>query len=221
MRFVTIKTPAAKLPDAPSNTPSAHPVASVGDQCHPGSFRGVWHRGSGRRNGVDQQLSVVADGNDKRLPEVARAYWAALGVQLRVLKAQILEFDRMINTWHRSNETSKRLDKARGIGPVLATALVATVADPKTFRLGRIYRLGSGWCRSSIRAAARTGSAVSPSKVTDICAACSWPVRWPSFATPRSMAQNIGHGSRRCWRGGRPRLQLSRSPTRSREWSGL
>jgi transposase len=43
----------------------------------------------------------------------------------------------MINTWHRSNETSTRLDRARGIGPVLATALVATVADPKTFRSGR------------------------------------------------------------------------------------
>ena len=91
-------TRAAKLPDTPSNTPSAHPAASVGDQCHPGSSRGVWHRGSGRRNGVDEQLSVVADANDKRLPEVARACWAALGVQLGVLKAQILEFDRMINT---------------------------------------------------------------------------------------------------------------------------
>jgi hypothetical protein len=34
-----------------------------------------------------------------------------LGVQLRVLKKQILEFDRMINAWHRSSETSKRLDK--------------------------------------------------------------------------------------------------------------
>jgi transposase len=31
------------------------------------------------------------------VPEVARACIAALGAQLRVLKAQILEFDRMIN----------------------------------------------------------------------------------------------------------------------------
>jgi transposase len=94
------------------------------------------------RNGVEQLLGVVADANDKRLPEVARACLAALGVQLRVLKAQILEFDRMINAWHRSNETSRRLDKAPGIGPVLATALVATVADPKTFRSGRNF---SAW----------------------------------------------------------------------------
>ena len=94
------------------------------------------------RNGVEQLLGVVADANDKRLPEVARACVAALGVQLRMLKAQILEFDRMISAWHRSNETSRRLDKAPGIGPVLATALVATVADPRTFRSGRNF---SAW----------------------------------------------------------------------------
>jgi transposase len=38
-----------------------------------------------------------------------RACIVALGMQLRMLKAQILEFDRMINAWHRSNEMSKRL----------------------------------------------------------------------------------------------------------------
>ena len=48
-----------------------------------------------------------------------------------MLKAQILEFDRRIMAWHRSNETSKRLDEIPGVGPVLATALVASVADPQ------------------------------------------------------------------------------------------
>src|SRR5438046_4751349 len=43
------------------------------------------------RNGVEQLLGVVADANDKRLPEVARACVAALGAQLLALKAQILE----------------------------------------------------------------------------------------------------------------------------------
>ena len=56
------------------------------------------------RNGLEHLLGVVADTNDKRLPEVARACVAALGAQLRVLKAQILEFYRMIRAWHRSGE---------------------------------------------------------------------------------------------------------------------
>jgi len=63
------------------------------------------------RNGVEQLLDVVADAGDKRLPELARACVAALGVQLQTLKAQILNFDRRIMAWHRSNATSKRLDE--------------------------------------------------------------------------------------------------------------
>jgi len=94
------------------------------------------------RNGVEQLLGVVADASDQRLPEVARACVAALGAQLQSLKAQILRFDRMINAWHQSSETSRRLDDIPGIGPALATALVATVADPKVFRSGRDF---SAW----------------------------------------------------------------------------
>src|SRR5215203_1188509 len=94
------------------------------------------------RQGVEQLLGVVADPNDKRLPEVARACVAALGAQLRVLKLQILEFDRMSTAWHRSSEASKRLDQVPGVGPVLATALVASVADPNAFRSGRDF---SSW----------------------------------------------------------------------------
>jgi transposase len=94
------------------------------------------------RNGVEQLLGVAADSNDKRLPEVARACVTALGAQLRMLKVQILEFDRMITAWHRSSEASRRLDDIPGVGPVLATALVASVADLKMFRSGRDF---SAW----------------------------------------------------------------------------
>ena len=94
------------------------------------------------RNGVEQLLSVAADSNDKRLPEVARACVVALGAQLQTLKAQILQFDRLIMAWHRSSEASRRLDDIPGVGPALATALVASVADPKVFRSGRDF---SAW----------------------------------------------------------------------------
>ena len=94
------------------------------------------------RSGVEQLLGVVADASDKRLPDVARACIAVLGTQLRTLKAQILEFDRMIRTWHRSSEVSRRLDDIPGVGPALATALVASIADPKMFRSGRDF---SAW----------------------------------------------------------------------------
>src|SRR5499427_8043231 len=89
------------------------------------------------RNRVEALLNIAADTSDNRVPEIARACLAALGGQLRTLKAQILEFDTLIMAWHRSNEASKRLDEIPGVGPALATALVASVGDPRAFRSGR------------------------------------------------------------------------------------
>src|SRR5437762_8187358 len=94
------------------------------------------------RKGMEELLRVVADPSDKRVPDVVRACLAALGSQLLSLKKQILDFDRMIMAWHRSNQTSKRLNCIPGVGPLLATALVASVADPKVFRSGRNF---SAW----------------------------------------------------------------------------
>ena len=102
---------------------------------------------------------------------------AALGSQLRALKAQILEFDRRILAWHRSSATSRRLDAIPGVGPALATALVASIADPKAFRSGRDF--WSGWCRSRTRAGARTNLAVSASRVIAI---------WRSLFTAGALA---------------------------------
>jgi transposase len=108
-------------------------------RAHPAEFGIVAPVG---RTGIDQLLKTVANTEDKRLPEVARACLAALGAQLQALKAQILEFDRQIRAWHRSNETSKRLDEIPGVGPALATALVASIPNPKAFRSGRDF---SAW----------------------------------------------------------------------------
>jgi len=94
------------------------------------------------RRGVEELLHAVAEPNDKRVPEIARACVLALGAQLRRIKEQVLEFDRMITAWHRSSEISRRLDDCPGVGPALATALVASVADPRAFRSGRKF---SAW----------------------------------------------------------------------------
>jgi transposase len=94
------------------------------------------------RRGVTELLHIVADPSDQRVSDVACACLAALGIQLLCLKEQILEFDRMIMAWHRSSQTSKRLHYIPGVGPMLATALVARVADPRTFRSGRNF---SAW----------------------------------------------------------------------------
>ena len=105
----------------------------------------------------------------------------------------------MILAWHRSNQTSKRLRYIPGVGPMLATALVASVADPRTFRSGRNFSAWIGLVPKQHSSGGKDGSAVSASRATAICAACSWPARSPSSAMPRSTAPSIGPGSRRCW----------------------
>jgi transposase len=89
------------------------------------------------RNGLEKLLVVIADDRDERVPPEARACLLALRDQLDLAKRQILEADRRILAWHRESEMSRRLDDIPGVGPLIATALVASIPDPQAFRSGR------------------------------------------------------------------------------------
>jgi transposase len=89
------------------------------------------------RNGLERLLEVIADDQDERVPPEARSCLLALRDQLVLAKRQILEADRRILVWHRASEMSRRLDDIPGVGPLIATALVASIPDPQAFRSGR------------------------------------------------------------------------------------
>lgn len=89
------------------------------------------------RHGVEALLKIIADENDERVPAVARDCLLALGRHLERIKRQIRDFDAKIMAAHRSNELSRRLEAIPGVGPRVATALVASIADPSAFRSGR------------------------------------------------------------------------------------
>ena len=80
------------------------------------------------RKGVEELLHVVADPADNRVPAIARACLAALEAQLRRLKEQILEFDRLITAWHRSSEMRLTALLARRPTKVAAIALANKIA---------------------------------------------------------------------------------------------
>ena len=48
-----------------------------------------------------------------------------------------VELDKAIETLARNNEVTKRLQQPRGVGPIVATALVATVGTGVQFNNGR------------------------------------------------------------------------------------
>jgi len=89
------------------------------------------------RNGLERLLQVIEDGEDDRVPAAARDCLLALRDQLEMVKGQVLDADRHILAWHRSSEVSQRLDDIPGVGPLIATALVASVPDPHVFKSGR------------------------------------------------------------------------------------
>ncbi len=89
------------------------------------------------RNGLQVLVELIADVGDTRVPEEARVCLLMLIDQLRLINEQILESDRRIIASARSTEVGRRLMEIPGVGPVLASALVATIADPKAFKSGR------------------------------------------------------------------------------------
>ena len=126
----------------------------------------------------------------------------------------------MIMAWHRSNEASKRLRYIPGVGPMLATALVASVADPKAFRSGRNFSAWIGLVPKQHSSGGKDNSAVSASKGTAICAACLWPARLSVIRYAKIYGTKHRPWLTALLSENRPRSQPSRWPTSSPGWPG-
>src|SRR6516162_6784512 len=91
------------------------------------------------REGVKELLAIIADKRDEALPLDAQASLLVLAAQLQALQTLIGSIEKRIVAQHRANADSKRLETIPGIGVVGATAIAATVTDPKVFRSGRDF----------------------------------------------------------------------------------
>jgi transposase len=87
--------------------------------------------------GVQALLMIVSDRDDERLPPLARTCLESLVPALLTVEHEIVSLDRRIHAWHLANEASRRLESIPGIGPIIATALVASISDPSAFKSGR------------------------------------------------------------------------------------
>ncbi len=73
------------------------------------------------------------------LPELARHAVEDLRAHLGVLDERIGAYDRELQAQARQSETAQRLMQIRGIGPITAVAIVATVGNARDFRSGRQF----------------------------------------------------------------------------------
>ena len=80
--------------------------------------------------------SILEDG-ENALPMTFRQLLHRLGEHLKMLDRQVTELETDIQAWHRQNAASRRLAEIPGIGPITATALVASVGDATNFANGR------------------------------------------------------------------------------------
>ena len=74
---------------------------------------------------------------DASLSDLARELFADLFDQLRDLEGRIGALDARLVAICRENASSRRLATLPGVGPVIATALVASIDDGRHFRSGR------------------------------------------------------------------------------------
>ena len=88
---------------------------------------------------VAKLIAIVTDENDGRVPYIARQVLQVMINHIEDIQVRIVGLEKQLLAWHKSNPVSQRLATIPGIGPIIATAIAATVADPNTFRSGREF----------------------------------------------------------------------------------
>jgi transposase len=89
--------------------------------------------------GIEHVGRLRAHLEDGTVPELGRGVLLLLLTQLEELDKRIAKVEAEIRTWHRENPISQRLAKIPGVGPLIASAIAATVADASLFRSGREF----------------------------------------------------------------------------------
>jgi transposase len=91
------------------------------------------------RYSAQHDIPGILEDGDNGLPMLARRLLNDVYLRLRVLNEQILTYDRELYHLARASEPAKRLMTVPGIGEITATAILASVGDPKQFKNGRQF----------------------------------------------------------------------------------
>lgn len=86
---------------------------------------------------IAQCVPQIIEDGENDLPGSFRLLIARLTDHLKALDSQVTELEEEIARWHKENEASRRLAEVPGIGPLTASALVASVGDARNFKSGR------------------------------------------------------------------------------------
>jgi transposase len=82
-------------------------------------------------------LAMLDNPHDSHVPAAIRAILAPLVQQWRSAGDQLAELEQQIRAWHKGNADSRLLDTIPQFGPILSTAMAATIGDARRFDSGR------------------------------------------------------------------------------------
>lgn len=88
---------------------------------------------------VRERTPRILEDGENALPPLMRALLDRLQRRLRALDNEVLALEAQIVSWHRQNEKSRRLADIPGLGPITASALVASVGDARSFASARQF----------------------------------------------------------------------------------
>jgi len=86
---------------------------------------------------ITQRVPEILEDGENDLPGSFRLLIQRLVDHLKELDRQVGELEREIQLWHKENALSQKLAKIPGIGPLTATAMIASVGDARQFKNGR------------------------------------------------------------------------------------
>lgn len=86
---------------------------------------------------ISKRLPEILEDGENSLPGIFRHLLARLGDHLKELGRQVKELELQIQIWHRESEASKKLAQVPGLGPITASALVASIGNARNFENGR------------------------------------------------------------------------------------
>jgi transposase len=96
-------------------------------------FGVIYPKGIAANNKIPELLDNAKNG----IPDRARQLFWRLYEYLLELNTQIKSVDGQIKAWHRESPESQRLQRIPGIGPLTASAIVASVGNARVFKTGR------------------------------------------------------------------------------------
>jgi len=86
---------------------------------------------------IAKRVPEIIEDGENDLPGSFRLLIQRLVDHLKELDRQAGELEQEIRLWHKNSPLSQKLAKVPGIGPITATAMIASVGDARQFKNGR------------------------------------------------------------------------------------